>query len=233
MSIRVSFLRRAAGALMAHASGVLPGASSAWSDAMKSELHHIESDAEAFTWAAGCVAASYVERSGVMMWLRNSFVRAFLALLIFSQVLNFLFATVLTAAYRLHFLELAEGLGRGTPGDDYRRFIPLMDATPWWVHGLWIAASVVFAFSAWQLIRDKRAAFPLFAAAWILGEAGNFIPGRIPASRQVFSFPAPSFMRDVLIPSSTTALLALIAAALWAHGWCFLTNAGGRAKSLG
>jgi|HubBroStandDraft_4_1064222.scaffolds.fasta_scaffold216385_2 hypothetical protein len=63
------------------------------------------------------------------------YARVLLTLLIASQVLSMLFATVLTAAYRLHYLGVAAFLDGFTPGDDYRRFIPLMDATPWWIHG--------------------------------------------------------------------------------------------------
>ena len=224
MNPRPSGLRRIAFALMAHAARVLPPARSPWAEAMKQELHHIEGDLDAFTWAAGCVLASYVERSKVMNLIGMWYVRAFLALLIAGEVLSMLFATVLTAAYRLRYLGVATFIGGFTPGDDYRRFIPLMNATPWWLHGLWVAAAVLFFASGWQLLRNSRAAFPLFAAAWILGTAGNLISQSLPAYREVFSFPAPLFTRDYLIPVTTTLLPVLIAAALWAHGRVFLAN---------
>jgi hypothetical protein len=224
MTARPTLLRRAAFALMAHAAQVLPAARSPWAEAMQHELHHIEGDVDAVTWAVGCVLASYVERSKVMNAIHTWYGRGLLTLLIAGEVLSMLFATVLTAASRLHYLGVAAFLGGLTPGDDYRRFIPLMNATPWWMHGLWVAAAVLFVVCAVQLLRDSRAAFPLFAAAWVLGTAGNLISQSMPAYREVFSFPAPLFTRDYLIPAATALVPMLIAAALWAHGRCSLAN---------
>jgi len=224
MNPRPSFLRRTAFALMAHAAAVLPSARSPWAEAMKHELHHIGGDLDALTWAVGCVLASYVERSKVMNVIHTWYARGLLTLLIASQVLNMLFATVLKAAYRLHYLRVATFLGAFTPGDDYRRFIPLMDGTSWWLDGLWVAAAVLFVGSAWQLLRNSRTAFPLFAAAWVLGTVGNLISQSSPAYRKVFTFPAPLFTRDYLIPAATALVPVLIAAALWAHGRRSLAN---------
>ncbi len=217
MSARTSLPRRMAFALIRHAAKVLPSARSSWGEAMKSELDYIESDREALTWAVGCVLAGYVERSRVMDVLQTWYARGFLTLLISGQVLSFLFATALAAVYRLHYLQIAAFLGGFTPGDDYRRLIPLMDAIPWWVHGLWVAASALFLVSAWHLLRKSRAAFPLFAAAWVLGTVGNLITQSIPECREAFSFPAPLFTRDYLIPAATALIPVFIAAALWAH----------------
>jgi hypothetical protein len=224
MSARISLLRRLASALMAHAADIIPAARSPWGEAMKNELHQIEGDLEALTWAAGCVVASYVERSKLLNVMRTWYVRALLTVLIASQVLSMLFATALTVAYRLRYVGVAAFLGALTPGDDYRRFIPLMDATPWWIHGLWVAASLLFLLSAWKLLRKSRAAFPLFAAAWVLGVVGNLISQSMPVYREVFSFPTPMFTRDYLIPTATALLPVLIAAGVWAHGRCSLPN---------
>jgi hypothetical protein len=224
MTARASRLRRVASALMAHAADVLPPARSPWADAMRHELHHIESDLEALTWAAGCVLASYVERSRVMDIVQTWYVRGPLALLIVGQVLSMLFATVLTVAYRGNHLRVAAFLGGFTPGDDYRRFIPLMDATPWWIHGLWVAASALFFVSGWQLLRNRAAAFPLFAAAWVVGAIGNMISQSMPVYREVFSFPAPLFTRDYVVPAVSALVPVLIAVALWAHGRCSLED---------
>jgi hypothetical protein len=221
---RASLPRRFAFALMTHAADILPPARSAWADAMKQELHHIDSDFDAVTWAAGCVLASYVERTQVLHAVQSWFVRAPLALLIATQVLSMLFATVLTVAYRLDYLRLAAFMGGFTPGDDYRRFIPLMDATPWWNHALWIGASVLFLASGLQLLRNRASAFALFAVAWVLGAAGNMMSQSTPEYREVFSFSAPLFARDYLIPAMTACIPVLIAAALWAHGRCSLAD---------
>jgi hypothetical protein len=217
-----SISRRLALRLLNHAARVLPPARSLWAEAMKQELYHIESDLDALTWAAGCVLASYVERSRVINVIHLSV--ALLALLIASQVLAMLFATVLTIAYRLHYSEFAAFLGTFTPGDDYRRFIPLMDATPWWIHTLWVGAAVLLIASAWQLLRKHQSAFPLFAVAWVLGTTGNLISRSMPAYMEAFSFPAPLFTRDYLIPIATALVPVFIAIALWAHGRCFANN---------
>ena len=173
MSARASLLRQCALALVAHAARVLPASRSPWAEAMRNEVHHIEGDGKAFRWAAGCVLAGYVERSRVSALLRTWQARGLLSLLILTQALSFLFATALTAAYRLRSLRLAAFLGGFTPGDDYRRFIPLMEATPFWLHALWVAASVSFLVSAWLLLKNRPAAFSAFAAGWILGTAGK------------------------------------------------------------
>lgn len=206
-------IRRFATRLVAHAARVL--GRSSWGEAMKSELAHIDGDFEALRWAIGCVIASYVERTRVMDLLRTPAARAFLALAIFTQVLAFLFATVLTLAVRFNEVRLATFLGTFTPGDDYRRFIPLIDATPWWIHALWVTASALFLVSAIALILDRSAAFGAFAAAWVLGSIGNWISESMPVYRRTFSFPAPSAMRDVIIPAATAIVPALTAIALW------------------
>lgn len=217
MSARLSFLRRIAVALTAHAANVLPSTQYFRAAGMRNELEHIEGDVEALRWAVGCVLASYVERSGVRNVLHTWYARGLLMLLITSEVWSMLFATILTAAYRLHYAGIAAFLGGFTPGDDYRRFIPVMEVMPWWVHGMWVAAAALFGASGWQLLRDKRAAFPLFAAAWVLGTAGNVISVSMPAYRSAFSFPEPLFTRDYLIPAVTALVPVVIAAVLWIH----------------
>jgi hypothetical protein len=202
---------------MAHAARVLPSGRLKWAEAMRHEIHHIENDRDALTWAGGCVLASYVERSRVMSVINPDLARVVLALSIGCEALYMLFATALTVAYRIRDLDAAAFLGSFTPGDDYRRFIPLMDATPWWIHALWVTAAVLFLACALQLLRKRRAAFLLFAAAWILGAVGNLISQSIPAYRKAFSFPSPMFLRDYFIPAVTALVPVLIAFALWAH----------------
>lgn len=224
MSPRPSTSRRLAVILMQHAARVLPEAHSPWGDAMRNELDHIESDRQALTWAFGCLIAGYVERVNSVSVIHKWYTRIFLALLIGTQVLAFLFATVLTAAYRTGHLQVASFMGSFTPGDDYHRFIPLMDATPWWIHVMWVSASVLFFACAWQLFRQRRAAFLLFAIAWILGTAGNLIGQTLPEYRQTFSFSTPLFTRDYLVPAATALLPVLIAAAVWVHGRCLMAE---------
>lgn len=213
-------MRRLAFALLDHAGLVLPSSHSSWADAMKHEIHHINGDFEALTWAAGCVVASYVERSRLVNLIQTRGVRLLLALLILGQAAGLLFATALTIAYRLHYLGVARSLGAFTPGDDYRRFIPLMDATPWWLHGLLIAGSMLYLLAGRELLRNRRTAFLLFAAAWIAGAAGELIRHAMPEYRAAFSFPTPRFKRDILIPTTQALVPVLVAAVLWARRRC-------------
>ena len=209
--------RRIALALMEHAAQVLPSARSKWGEAMRHEIHHIENDREALKWACGCVLASYVERSRARSIMNSGWVRAFLVPSIVCEALSMLFATALTVAYRIHDPAAAAFLGSFTPGDDYHRFIPLIDATPWWIHALWVTAAVLFVTCAVQLCRKRRAAFLVFAAAWVLGAIGNLISQSIPAYSQAFSIPAPIFPRDYFIPAVTALVPVLIALTLWVH----------------
>ena len=223
MSQRPSLLRRIASALMAYAAEILPRARSSWAEAMKHELDQVEGDRAAVTWAVGCLLASCVERSRVLDVMHTWYVRGLLTLLIVVEVVHMLFAPVLYTAYCLQYLRVAEFLGGFTPGDDYRRFIPLMNAAPW-LNWLWVAAGLLFLLSAWQFLRNSQAAFPLFAAAWVLGTAGDLLVQSLPAYREAFSFPEPLFTRDYLIPAAAALAPVLIAAALWAHGRCSLAE---------
>jgi hypothetical protein len=65
---------------MEHAAWVIPAARGPWAAAMRHELSYIENDLKALAWAAGCLAASYVERcraigaiftGALAMWTRQ------------------------------------------------------------------------------------------------------------------------------------------------------------------
>jgi hypothetical protein len=217
MTARTPTARRLALALMAHAARILPPARSEWARAMQHEISHIPRDLDALSWAVGCVLASYVERSTIMNVLHAWYVRAALALMVVGLSVTFFFATALTLTYRLQYLRAARFLGSVTPGDDYRRFIPLMDATPWWLHGMWVAGGLLCIVAAFQLLRGRAGAFLLFAAAWLLGAVADGISRSMPEFGQVFSFSEPNVTRDYVIPAITALVPVFVAAALWAH----------------
>jgi hypothetical protein len=226
MSPRLPTQRRWAQVVMGQATRIMRPSQSEWADAMGHELSHIENDREALTWAIGCLVASCVEKTRLMNLFHLAYVRWVIALLMGVQALDLLFATVLTLAYRLRYLDLANFLGGFTPGDSYRRFIPLMEATPWWVHALWVAGSALCVLAAWKLLRNRPAAFLLFAAAWSLGAIGDFISHSLPAYQEAFSFPTQQMTRDFLLPLARTLLPVVAAVALWAHGRCAPTTGG-------
>jgi hypothetical protein len=59
--------RRIAAALMRGAAGLMPAARIGWMRAMRSEFDHIESDRQAFLWAAGCLLTGLKERMNTMI----------------------------------------------------------------------------------------------------------------------------------------------------------------------
>jgi hypothetical protein len=59
-----------------------------------------------------------------------------------------------------------------------------------------VTAGMLFLESALQLLRNSRAAFPVFAVAWVLGAIGNWISQSMPVYREGFSFAVRMFMRD-------------------------------------
>ncbi len=63
MSERPSIAKRVALILMSHVSHVLPPARSEWGKAMRHELDQIEGGWQSLRWSAGCVFASYLERT--------------------------------------------------------------------------------------------------------------------------------------------------------------------------
>jgi hypothetical protein len=142
-------------------------------------------------------------------------VRLVVVVLIAFKVLDDLFATVLTIAYKVGAVGVAERLGRQTPGDDYSRLTPLMDAVPLWLHGLWVLAAGLYLTAIVLFALRKGSAYILVLAALgveILAEA----MGRpIVASTGVVVNPEPSVLAAVVIPFVVPLALAGI---LWMAG---------------
>ena len=91
--------------------------------------------------------------------------RALVFLLVAYGAFSSLFDAALGLSYRLHFPRIAEFFGSFTPGDDYRRFIPVFDAIPSWALGLSLVAGLLYLASVWPLLRARRELFPIFATA--------------------------------------------------------------------
>src|SRR3990172_5381305 len=106
-----------------------------------------------------------VKGGWAMKIMDNLVVRLVLAALIAFKALDAFFATALTIAYRMNLVGTAERLGRLTGGDDYARLIPLMDAVPLWLHGLWVLAGVLYLIAIVRVVRGMgRAHIPVLAA---------------------------------------------------------------------
>lgn len=177
--------RRIAQSLMRHAARVMPAGD--WGAAMQNELQAIDDDRVALHWAVGCVIAGYSERLNVM--LQSWYARAALAGLIALLAAREFFAPLLIFAYRMQYLGLAHFLGLRTAGDDYRRLIPVMDATPAWLPVLWIAAGLLFLMALWRMLRRADGSVALFFLAFGLDLAGAVMAKSIEASTGVIVTP--------------------------------------------
>jgi hypothetical protein len=139
-------------------------------------------------------------------------VRLALAALIAFKALDDVFATALTMAYRMNFLGMAERLGRLTPGDNYSRLIPLMDAVPLWLHGLWVSAGILYLVSIWLVIRGAGKAYLPVLGAVLFEVAARFLGKPVIEASGVIVNPNPSLIASVVIPYILPLLIALV---LW------------------
>jgi len=179
--------RRIAKALMRHVAQVMP--SKQWGAAMRNEVEAIEDDRVALRWAMGCVVAGYSERMNAM--LQTWYFRSALACLIVLLALREFFAPLLIFAYRMEYLGLAHFLGLRTAGDEYRRLIPVMDATPSWIIALWVAAGLLYLVALWQMLRRTGASYMLFFLGCGLDLAGVLAIRSIEASTGITVEPIP------------------------------------------
>jgi hypothetical protein len=183
--------RRLAAALMRHAARIMPVTRADWSAAMESEMSGIEDDGEALRWALGCVTAGYRERMNAMNLLQTWYARSALACLIVLLSLREFFAPMLIVAYRMKYLGLAHFLGLRTAGDDYRRLIPVMDATPSWLVALWVVAGLLYLVALWQMLRRSGASHVPFLLGCGLDLAGLLALRSLEASTGVIVSPIP------------------------------------------
>jgi hypothetical protein len=210
-----AFRRRLAATLLRWAEWTLPAGRRRWANAMQNELPEIGDDWEAMGWAVGCLAAACGERMQAMRILDNVGVRVIVVLMIAFKVFDDLFATVLTAVYKLSALGAAERLGRMTPGDDYSRLVPLMDAVPLWLHGLWVLSAVLYVAAIVSFVLRR-------GPGWILALAGlgteilaTQLGRPIIAATGVVVNPNPSVLAAVIFPYVIPIALAVV---LWLGG---------------
>jgi hypothetical protein len=197
--------RQFAKTLMRHAARVMP--SRDWGTAMQNELEAIEDDGVALDWAVGCVIAGYKERFNAV--LQTWYARAGLACLIALLALREFFAPLLLFAYRMHDLTLAHFLGLRTAGDDYRRLIPVMDATPVWLPLLWVAAGLLFLAALWRMLRRLDGGVALFFLAFALDLVGAVMAKTIEASTGVIVTP------NLMIRAAGEVLMLSAGFVLW------------------
>ncbi len=204
-------MRRIAFALIEHAARILPAARAPWAEAMRHEIHHIEKDRKALTWAIGCVFASYVESVRVLRISNPGSGRVLLASWVGCEALYMLCTTILTLAWQLNDFKHPGLLRTWTAYENYRQYIPLMEAIPWWLHALWVATAVLLLATAMQILRKRRAAYSVFASAWLLGSVSDLIAQSLPAYRAARSFQSPMPVHEY-VTSIVTALVPVLTA---------------------
>jgi hypothetical protein len=169
---QLSLMRRLADRLVRHAGRMLPASrpeKREWVEAMRRETDAIGDDRQALGWALGCVFASYAERIKAMSIVDAAIARGVLIFFIALEVLSNFFATIVTVAYKTGHMGIVQAMSGQMPGDDYRPFIPLMNAIPWWVHALWVGSGILYLIAAGLLFTSRRsAAFPLFTGGFAL-----------------------------------------------------------------
>jgi ABC-type cobalamin transport system permease subunit len=135
------------------------------------------------------------------------------------EVMQVVFAQTMTLAWRLGATGVLSVMGAQTPGDDYHRFIPLLQLVPdWYVAAGFIAGALILA-SGVQLLRRRPSAVFLFLAGIVVGIVAeamvHMVPGYNDAARQVFEFKDVRTMRDMVIPMATMLMPVLVACGLW------------------
>ena len=213
----MSLVREVSRVLVSHARMVMPESRAFWAAGMVNELDHIEDDGASLRWAMGGVMTAYLERASEVFG--SAPVRGLLMLPLLFEVMQAVFAQTMTLAWRLGATGVLGVMGAQTPGDDYHRFIPLLQLVPdWYVASGFLAGALVLA-SAVQLMRRRRSAVILFAAGIVVGLVAETLVHRVAgyndAARQVFQFEDVRSMRDLVIPIAAQLMPVLIALSLW------------------
>jgi hypothetical protein len=223
----MSFAREVSRVLVSHARIVMPESRAFWAEGMMNELGHIDDDGPALRWAMGGVMTAYLERASA--FFGSGAVRGLLVLPLLFETMQAVFAQIMTVAWRMGATGMLGVMGAQTPGDDYHRFIPLLQLVPnWYVASGFVAGALVLA-SAVQLVRRRPSAVLLFLAGIVIGILAEALVHRVSgyndAARQVFQFKEVRTMRDLVIPITAELMPVLIACSLW------LATRGTRARA--
>ncbi|MFH1574782.1 MAG: hypothetical protein ABIG68_12420 [Acidobacteriota bacterium] len=141
-------------------------------------------------------------------------VRLMVTALLALKALDDFFATTLTIAHRIGALGVAERLGRVTPGDDYRRLVPLMEAVPMWLHGLWVIAGILYLLAIASVVRRTGGAHILVLVAVGIELVALVVGRPIVAATGVVVNPNLGGLADVV----RFILPLLLALVLWQSG---------------
>ena len=204
-------IRRVAQRLTRLAVQAMPAPRREWAEAMQTELSYVLDDREALLWAAGCFLAAQVERIKAARLMDSPFVRLGAALLILHRAFDAQLPTALTLAYRFGTADVADQLGRATPGDSVQRLAPLMDAMPVWLHVIALVAAVLYLSAAIGLIRYRPSAYALILFALLFDNVANAIGRHVAIDVGVIVNPNPSLLAWFILPIAIPLLVSLTA----------------------
>jgi hypothetical protein len=203
------FRRWLAEAVVRHAARILPRRRAVWAAAMREEICHISDDHEALRWSLGCLRTGYTERMRLLRLLDFVIVRLGIAFWVALQAWSGVFDGVFVLSYKLHALGITQYLGLRTEGDDYRRFIPLMNEMAVWKPVGSLLASALYLAAMVQVLRRRRSATGLFFAG--LGLSVGLWVQTVVTPGFVRAFSSAHVRRDTLL-YLITALLGML---LW------------------
>jgi hypothetical protein len=181
---------------------------------MRNERAYVPGEWAAVQWAGGCLAAAVRERVLAARLSDITAVRWLVTLVIAFKVFDGLFATLLTVVYRLRLLGAAEQLGQLTPGDDFRRFVPLMELTPMWLHALWVTSACLYAATAVRFLARRHAALVVLVPAVAVETIANQLEGHLVSVARVA--PAPQAGLAVVIVQWLVLTAGLTGLVWWA-----------------
>jgi hypothetical protein len=207
-SSATSWKRRLAQALARHAVRVMPSALAQWARAIGNELAYLTDDRAALRWALGGVGAAYRIRLSHLWLLDIGAIRVAGVLLMLFRAFDVMLPSMMTTAYRLHGDVLTDRLGRMTPGDDYHRLIPLMNAIPAYLHAMLVTAGTCYIVAALCLLARRRTASVLVLAAVVIEFSSQVFSEPILAATGVVVTTNRSVLVAILLPIAFPLLLA-------------------------
>jgi hypothetical protein len=205
-------LRNLADAACRCASHLMPRVQRRWMAATRNELHAIGDDRAALRWALGGLRTACMARCRSLHLLDHRSVRWSGALISLYCALSVMFPTLLTLALGLQRTRLLEALGQVTPGDDWHRFVPLMEQLPDWLHAMLLWAGCCYMAGALGLLRRRGTAAIALVAGVALDLATRSLAQLViePAHLVVHD---PSLLAQAILPVVLPLLLSFAALA--------------------
>lgn len=205
-----SWMRRIAFAVVRAAAQMLPASQQRWAMAMVNETAHLRADGEALRWALGCLYAAGAVRIRSLYLLDVALIRIAATVLATLRMVDVALPTALTLAYTTR-ESLASALGQLTPGDDYRRLVPLIEALPMWLHAMLAAAALCYALAGVSTLRRRSTAAGLWLLGVVLEQGASFAARPVLAQVGIVVVPHPSIAAALVLPVIMPLLFATVA----------------------